>query len=42
MAVMPQAIADFLSGRRLVVAGVSRSGSSPANAILRRLREAGH
>lgn len=42
MAAMPQAVADFLSGRRLVVAGVSRSGSSPANAIFRRLRAAGH
>lgn len=35
-------VAEFLSGRRLAVAGVSRSGDQPANAIFRRLREGGH
>lgn len=38
----PPLVADFLSGRRLAIAGVSRSGNQPANAILRRLRDAGH
>jgi len=39
---MPESVAAFLAGKRIVVAGVSRSGSAPANAILRRLRETGH
>jgi len=38
---VPQPVATFLRGRRFVVAGVSRSGSQPANAILRKLRDAG-
>ena len=42
MAGMPPFVAAFLEGNRIVVAGVSRSGSAPANAILRRLRDAGH
>ena len=42
MVSIPPPVADFLSGRRLAVAGVSRSGSQPANAILRRLRDSGH
>lgn len=42
MATQPAAVAGFLSARRIVVAGVSRSGQAPANAIFRRLREAGH
>lgn len=42
MPAMPAAVADFLAGRRIVVAGVSRSGNAPANAILRRLRDTGH
>ncbi len=33
---------NFLDGRRIVVAGVSRAGAAPANAILRRLRDTGH
>jgi uncharacterized protein len=37
----PPLVADFLSARRVAVAGVSRSGSQPANAILRRLRDGG-
>lgn len=36
------AITTFLGLERLAVAGVSRSGGSPANAIARRLRETGH
>ncbi len=38
----PPAIAAFLAGKRIVVAGVSRSGKAPANAIFRRLRDTGH
>ena len=37
----PPLIQAFLGGARLVVAGVSRSGESPANVILRKLRECG-
>lgn len=37
----PPLVADFLSARRVAVAGVSRSGGQPANAILRRLRDGG-
>lgn len=39
---VPQSVAAFLAGKRIVVAGVSRSGTAPANAIFRRLRETGH
>lgn len=42
MASIPTAIADFLSGKRIAVAGVSRGGNQPANAIFKRLRETGH
>jgi hypothetical protein len=42
MAETPKSIADFLAGKRIVVAGVSRSGAAAANAIFRRLRETGH
>jgi predicted CoA-binding protein len=42
MTTQPAAVADFLAARRIVVAGVSRSGQAPANAIFRRPREAGH
>ncbi len=39
---IPQPVAEFLAGRRIAVAGVSRAGNTPANAIFRRLRDAGH
>ena len=39
---IPQSVSEFLAGEAIVVAGVSRSGSTPANAIFRRLRETGH
>ncbi|NTV73337.1 MAG: CoA-binding protein [Holophaga sp.] len=42
MAQVPEAVAGFLSGRRIIVAGVSRAGSSPANAIFRKLRKSGY
>jgi predicted CoA-binding protein len=38
----PTEVAEFLAGRRLAVAGVSRTPSAAANAIFRRLRETGH
>ena len=38
---IPPAVAQFLSGRRIAVAGVSRAGNQPANAIFRKLREGG-
>lgn len=41
MAAIPQSVAAFLAGRPVVVAGVSREGDMPANAIFRRLRAAG-
>lgn len=40
--IIPRPVADFLAGKRIVVAGVSRSGRAPANAILRRFRECGY
>lgn len=42
MATLPQSISDFLAGKRIVVAGVSRSGTAPANAIFRKFRDAGY
>jgi predicted CoA-binding protein len=42
MTSVPPAVAAFLEGKRIVVAGVSRSGNAPANAIFRRLRDTGH
>lgn len=39
---VPPSVAAFLACRRIAVAGVSRSGDAPANAILRRLAETGH
>jgi hypothetical protein len=42
MRAIPQSVAAFLEGRRIAVAGVSRHANQPANAIFRRLRDAGH
>ena len=39
---IPESVATFLAGKRIVVAGVSRTGNAPANAIFRRLRDTGH
>jgi predicted CoA-binding protein len=39
---LPTSVADFLAGKRIVVAGVSRTGKAPANAIFRRLQQCGH
>ncbi len=41
MPTLPPAVASFLAGTRFVVAGVSRSGNQPANAVFRKLRDAG-
>jgi predicted CoA-binding protein len=38
---MPTSVAEFLKGRRLAVAGVSRDGKQPANAIFRKLVASG-
>lgn len=39
---IPGPVAAFLRGKRIAVAGVSRSGKLPANAIYRRLRDNGY
>lgn len=39
MARVPNDVAEFLAGDPIAVAGVSRSGSAPANAIFRKLRD---
>lgn len=41
MSNFPPAVQAFLSSKPVVVAGVSRSGNAPANAIFRRLRDSG-
>jgi predicted CoA-binding protein len=42
MSEIPVQIRDFLAGSRFAVAGVSRNRQQPANAILRKLRDAGY
>ena len=42
MNTLQQAAADFLAQRRIAVAGVSRNPAEAANAIYRRLRDAGY
>jgi predicted CoA-binding protein len=42
MAKVPRSVAEFLSGERIAVAGVSRSSSQAANAIFRKLRDSGY
>lgn len=42
MKALPAAAAEFLSQRRIAVAGVSRQGTAAANGIYRRLRGAGY
>jgi len=39
---MPASVARFLEGKRIAVAGVSRQGRQPANAIFRKLKGAGY
>ncbi len=42
MKTVPEPVAAFLRGKRIAVAGVSRQPSQPANAIYRKLRDAGY
>jgi len=42
MLAMPEPIAHFLRGKRLVVAGVSRDKNQPANAVYRKLLSCGY
>ncbi len=42
MARVPEPVASFLQGKRFAVAGVSRDGNLPANAIFRKLKAAGY
>jgi len=42
MTKVPPSIAAFLACDPIAVAGVSRAGNTPANAIFRRLRDSGH
>lgn len=39
---IPESVGDFLRGKRIAVAGVSRSKGQAANAIFQRLRQTGH
>jgi uncharacterized protein len=41
MARIPSSVAEFLSGKRFAVAGVSRDPNQAANAIFRKLRGSG-
>ena len=41
MARMPSNVAEFLSGKRFAVAGVSRQPQQAANAVFRKLRRSG-
>ena len=42
MASLPDSVADFLRGKRIAVAGVSRNGKEAANSIFRKLRDSGY
>jgi predicted CoA-binding protein len=42
MADVPAPVAEFLRGRRIAVAGVSRDTAQPANAVYRKLRASGY
>jgi uncharacterized protein len=39
---LPDLVADFLGGRRIAVAGVSRGAGSAANPVYRKLRDSGY
>jgi predicted CoA-binding protein len=39
---VPDTVAQFLSGRRIAVAGVSRESGQAANAVYRKLLDSGH
>ena len=42
MAKTAEPISEFLRGKRIAVAGVSRSGASAANPVFRKLRDCGY
>lgn len=42
MTAVPESIAQFLQGKRIAVAGVSRRGDSAANAVLKKLKKCGY
>jgi predicted CoA-binding protein len=42
VAKLPEPVREFLSAKRIAVAGVSREASQPANAVYRKLRDSGH
>lgn len=42
MANIPQSVAQFLGGKRIAVAGVSRSPDQAANAVYRKLKDSGY
>lgn len=42
MAHVPQRVTEFLGGRRIAVAGVSRAPGSAANLVFRKLRDSGY
>jgi hypothetical protein len=42
MSKIPDSVADFLAGKRIAIAGVSRDSRQLANAILRKLRDLGY
>ena len=39
---VPKPVAEFLRGKRIAVAGVSREPRQPANAVYRKLRDSGY
>ena len=39
---VPESVSEFLRGKRIAVAGVSRASGQPANAIYRRLKDCGY
>jgi predicted CoA-binding protein len=42
MAPIPASVAEFLKGKRIAVAGVSRGSGSAANPVYRKLRDSGY
>jgi predicted CoA-binding protein len=42
MANVPEAVSEFLRGKRIAVAGVSRASGQAANAVYRKLRDCGY
>ncbi len=42
MANVPESVAQFLEGKRIAVAGVSRHGGAAANTVFKKLRDCGY